>query len=394
MVSTEVCGASSPGSNPGRHPSSNLIKILFAGSGLSVDRRCPLCFAPYFGWEFDPETALCMKISTFAKGSKKRYNKAMKWLYAGILVIGGAVLGNGVAFFLSANPAFSTVTARAFTKVESVFSNDQGYAAVIGSENETAMSDKILGLGDDAAVKESAIGVSSAAASSSRSIKIPVLVYHSVRPYTKGESKKQDTYDITPELLESELAYVKDNGYTTITFADVTAYFNHGTPLPQKPVILSFDDGWKNQYEYAFPLLKRYGMKGTFFIFTNPIDHEKPHWMSWGEVKELDAAGMEIAGHSRTHPFLTKISTNAELDKEILGGKQIIEQHLGHSISSFAYPFGASNEHVVAAVKHAGYTLARTLSSGVWNDPEHVYEFHGVLANDNLSDFVKVLMED
>lgn len=228
-------------------------------------------------------------------------------------------------------------------------------------------------------------------ATSTRAVKVPVFIYHSVRPYITGESKYQDMYDVTPQLLEEQLKYIRDHGYATITFADVIANFDHGTSLPAKPVILSFDDGWRNEYKYAFPLLKKYGMKGTFFIFTNPIDHQKAHWVTWDEVKEMDAAGMEIGGHTWTHPVLTKITTDAGLDKEIARSKKILEDHLGHPIYAFAYPFGAKNDQVIAAVKRAGYVIARTTFSGVWNDSEHRLEFHGTLVSDHMSDFEKLL---
>lgn len=224
-----------------------------------------------------------------------------------------------------------------------------------------------------------------------KAAKIPVLVYHSVRPHIAGESAYQDAYDVSPELLESELVYIAKGGYTTIAFADVEKYWKDGTPLPTKPVILSFDDGWKNEYTYAFPLLKKYHMKATFFIFTNPIDHKKSHWMSWAEVLEMDKAGMEIGGHTRTHPVLTKIVTDKELDKEIAGGKAIIEQRLGHSIFVFAYPFGLKDARVEAAVTRAGFTLARTVLSGVWNDPATTLDLHGTLSSDKLTDFTKLL---
>jgi len=201
-------------------------------------------------------------------------------------------------------------------------------------------------------------------------------------------------YDITPELLESELEYIIKNGYTTITFADVEKHWTSGTSLPAKPVILSFDDGWKNEYEYAFPLLKKHGMKGTFFIYTNPIDHKKPHWVSWDEVVEMDKAGMEIGGHSRTHPVLTKITTDAGLDKEIMGSKKILESHLGHPIYAFAYPFGMKDARVEDAVRRAGYTSARTTLSGVWEDPEHQLDFHGTLSSDRFSDFTRLLNKE
>ncbi len=227
------------------------------------------------------------------------------------------------------------------------------------------------------------------ATSSPFSIKIPVMIYHSVRPHIAGQSKYQELYDVTPELLEEELLYLKQNGYHPILLRDVDAYWRGATSsLPEKPVILTFDDGWKNQYEYAFPLLEKHNMKAVFFIFTNPLDHNKSKWMSWEDVRELDKAGMEIGGHTRTHPILTKIShDNKKLDDEILEPKHIIERELGHSIVSFAYPFGAKDEAVEIAVARAGYQLARTTISGVWNDPLHRLQFHGTLSSDKLESF-------
>ena len=233
------------------------------------------------------------------------------------------------------------------------------------------------------------------ATSSLRSEHIPTMIYHSVRPHIKGESKYQDEYDVTPELLEQELIYLEENGYTTVDYRDVLAHWASSSvalaPAGKKPVILTFDDGWKNQYKYAFPLLKKYHMKGVFFIFTNPIDHKNPHWMSWSEVKEMDAAGMEIGGHSRTHPVLTKIVDDAKLDWEIKDSKAILEKELGHPIVSFAYPFGMENDQVLSAVTRAGYTLARTTRSGVWNDPEHELLMHGTISSDHIKDFERLL---
>ena len=227
------------------------------------------------------------------------------------------------------------------------------------------------------------------ATSSPLSVKIPTVIYHSVRSHVAGESKYQDLYDVTPELLDQELSYIEENGYHPILMRDVDAYWRGATStFPAKPIILSFDDGWKNQFEYAYPLLTKHHMKAVFYIFTNPLDHKKSHWMSWEDIRALDAAGMEIGGHTRTHPILTKIAhDNNKLDYEISEPKRIIEQQLGHPIISFAYPFGAKNEAVEVAVARAGYMTARTTISGVWNDPLHRLEFHGTLSSDKLSQF-------
>lgn len=232
-------------------------------------------------------------------------------------------------------------------------------------------------------------GSLASATSTPPALRVPVMIYHSVRPHVP-ESAMQDAYDITPELLRSEIIYLKTHGYTTVKFSDLEVALDGGKPLPQKSVILSFDDGWENQYTYAYPVLKKEGVVGTFYIYTNPVSRSK-HWMTWDQIIEMDKAGMEIGGHSRTHPYLTKIVDNVLLDREIMQPKAIIEAKLGHKIDSFAYPFGFYNARVIAAVKRAGYRTARNVFKGVWQDARHRYEIRGALSTDNIKDFEKYI---
>jgi peptidoglycan/xylan/chitin deacetylase (PgdA/CDA1 family) len=307
----------------------------------------------------------------------------MKSLTVPFLLLGIVLGAVGTSLALGNRPLH--LVEREFSKMEEVTESDLGENVVYDPQVVKPSSTT------STYVISEERGMASAT-SSPYSVKIPVIIYHSVRPYMQGESKYQDLYDVTPELLAEELNYIEAQGYHTVDMRDVDAYWRGATTsLPEKPVMLTFDDGWRNQFEYAYPLLKQHHMKGVFYIFTNPIDHQKTHWMSWDEVRELDRAGMEVAGHTRTHPLLTKITTDAKLDHEILESKKIIETEIGHPIISFAYPFGAKNAQVVAAVKRAGYVIARTTYSGVWNDPDHHLDFHGTLSSDKLTQFVSLL---
>lgn len=208
------------------------------------------------------------------------------------------------------------------------------------------------------------------------SVALPIIVYHGVRPNYLGESDDVKRYTIEPDILDHELAYLRDNNYHVISLNALSKYFDAGTPLPAKPIVLTFDDGWKNQYVYAFPLLKKYGFTATFFVFTSAIGHK--NFMSWDEIKEMDAAGMTIGGHTKTHPYLTKITDPETLAKEIGGGKQIIEEHLGHSIETFAYPFGMYNATTTRAVEKAGYRIARTSKPGLWHTEKSLLELNAI----------------
>lgn len=197
------------------------------------------------------------------------------------------------------------------------------------------------------------------------SVAVPIIVYHGVRPNYIGETDEIKRYTVEPEVLDKELAYLRDNNYHVISLDSLSQYFNEGVPIPTNPIVLTFDDGWKNQYVYAFPLLKKYGFTATFFIFSNAIGHK--NFMTWEQIKEMDAEGMTIGGHTKTHPYLTKITDPVILSNEIAGGKQIIEEHLGHPINTFAYPFGLYNATTTKAVLDAGYKIGRTSKIGLWH---------------------------
>lgn len=222
------------------------------------------------------------------------------------------------------------------------------------------------------------------------SLKIPIFIYHSVRPHISGESKTQDRYDVAPRLLEQQFVYLRDNGYNTISLDDLVNDIKHGSAAPiEKPVILTFDDGWENQYRYAFPLLKKYHMTATFYIFTNAIG-KKTHFLTWDQVKEMDAAGMTIGSHTLSHPYLKKLSSD-ELRKEIVESKKIIENELKKPVMHFASPFGYTSPEVVEIIKAAGYSTGRTTYKGIRHSKNDILQLRGILVNDNLSDFISVL---
>lgn len=220
------------------------------------------------------------------------------------------------------------------------------------------------------------------------SVKVPVFVYHSVRPYIQGESKSQDAYDITPELFEEQLTYLEDNGYTTVSMDELSYLMSKGVKETdtKKRVVLSFDDGWENQYTYAYPLLKKHRMTATFYIYTHPVGYR--NFLTWPQIREMRQGGMEIGSHTLTHPLFKKINEE-DIRKEISESKTKIEKELGVPVRHFASPFGYSNAHIEDIIEEAGYDTGRTIYRGiVQKDP---YALRGNLMTDSLNDFIKVL---
>ncbi len=219
------------------------------------------------------------------------------------------------------------------------------------------------------------------------SIRIPIFIYHSIRPYPLSDSQNLRDYEITPELFEKELKYLQDNGYVPISLDELAADMKVGMTFPiPKPVVLTFDDGWQNQYKYAFPLLKKYYMTGTFFVFTNSIG--KPHFLTWNNLKEMQAAGMTIGSHTLSHPYLNGLSLT-QVKTEVIKSKKILEDHLGKPVVHFASPFGYTNPDIMAIVKSAGYTTGRTTYKGVYQDDP--FRLKGILVDESFSDFTAAL---
>lgn len=197
-------------------------------------------------------------------------------------------------------------------------------------------------------------------------ILIPVLTYHRVLP------KVASIYDYTPEQLEEHLQYFKDNGYTPITALEMMDKMSTPEQLPEKPVVLTFDDGHKSHYTRVFPLLKKYGYRATFFVYTNVISEKSEKRLTWDELRTMRAEGMDIQSHTKSHPFLTQAKQNQSqpdylkwLTSEIYDSKRILEQKLDCKVDLLAYPYGWFNQDIERIAVQAGYKGIFTVNWGV-----------------------------
>ena len=136
------------------------------------------------------------------------------------------------------------------------------------------------------------------------------------------------------------MAWLRDQGYESITLTDLVYHMALGWQLPDKPVILTFDDGYVDNYQYAFPLLKKYGYVGTFFLVTYPIDFGNPDYMTWDMVQEMYQSGMDFEPHSYRH-FDLRGKDLDFLVFEIVAPKEAIEAHIGQTVHFFSYPSGS-----------------------------------------------------
>ncbi|MBU6320927.1 MAG: polysaccharide deacetylase family protein [Patescibacteria group bacterium] len=187
-------------------------------------------------------------------------------------------------------------------------------------------------------------------------VRVPILVYHIVRPSYPSDSAAVRALAVTPETFDAELAHLASAGYRVVPLAALESSLASSTPLPAKPVVITLDDGWEDQYQYAFPILRAHGDPATFFVFTNAIGRKG--FFTWSELKEMLAVGMSIGDHTESHPYLTRLSL-AKQQQEILGARAILERGLGVSIREFAYPFGLHDATTTAILSAAGFAAAR-----------------------------------
>lgn len=217
-------------------------------------------------------------------------------------------------------------------------------------------------------------------------IKIPILTYHSVRPYYPGITNLVREYTVPPDIFDEQLKYLKDNGFTPITTNDLVNYFASGKALPPKPFIITLDDGWGNQFRYAFPILKKYNDPAVFYIYKNAVGGKV--FLTWNEVETISNSGMIIGDHTESHPELPKVTSNTVLQQEIIDSKKFIETRIGKTIDTFAYPFGEYNDQAVGVVKQAGYASARALRGCVYQSQDILFTLCGVIITGDFNRFV------
>jgi len=203
---------------------------------------------------------------------------------------------------------------------------------------------------------------------------VPILMYH----YISAPPADADVYridlSVTPDNFRAQLAWLRDNGYTAIDYYDLTMAIVGYSELPEKPVLLTFDDGYLDNYTNAFPLLQEYGFKGTFFVITEFIDSGREGYMTWPMIEEMARAGHRIESHSRTHPDLTEKDRDG-LIWELLGSQQTIAAHIGYTPRYFCYPGGDYNEQTIALLRELDFWGAVTTANDTWHGFNERFEW-------------------
>jgi peptidoglycan/xylan/chitin deacetylase (PgdA/CDA1 family) len=186
-------------------------------------------------------------------------------------------------------------------------------------------------------------------------------MYHSISP----NAQKDDRLTITPETFKRQMDFLKKHRYNVITLKEAVNIIKNKKKAPYHTIALTFDDGYKNNYTYAFPVLKEYNFPATLFIIVNEVGRSQGDRVSWDDIKIMQASGLiTIGSHTLNHSYLIDLASQEEITNEVRDSKKALEEKLGCKIDVFSYPAGRFNEKIRQVVIDAGYKFAVATNPG------------------------------
>jgi peptidoglycan/xylan/chitin deacetylase (PgdA/CDA1 family) len=231
-------------------------------------------------------------------------------------------------------------------------------------------------------------------------IEIPVLMYHKVNsdPRTGGPGIR-----VTPARFERQMRYLANNGYHTVSLTDLVAFIEKNEALPPRPVVITFDDGYLDNYRHAFPVLKKYGFTATIFVVANYVGKTNGfdvraglqpvnQMAGWEELEQMGGYGIVIGSHTMDHPSLTRLSLS-KARYQIENSKSVLEERLGRPVEVFSYPYGSYNDRLAQMVKEGGYLASVTTDQGLvtHNSNPYVLKRIRILGAYDMQRFVQEL---
>ncbi len=212
---------------------------------------------------------------------------------------------------------------------------------------------------------------------------VPILMYHQVDAC--GTSKCPLNI-VSPEAFDRQMKFLKKNNYQVISLDDLIQGIAKGVLFNRRSVVITFDDGYADNYTTAFPVLKRYDFPALVFVVSDFVG--KPGYVTWDNLKEMQGSGFVTGSHTRNHLYLPEVKDHTRLVDEIVTSKKILEDNIGREIDYFSYPSGGYSEEIKDIVKSAKYKGACATNRGYDRFNTSRYELKRVRMNDTDSNLV------
>lgn len=200
---------------------------------------------------------------------------------------------------------------------------------------------------------------------------IPVLNYHQIN------DKDENALTVSSSQFAAQMDYLKNEGYHTITADELADALEKGAKLPEKPVLISFDDGYLDNYTVAYPILKERDMHAIIFLISDYVGLY-PNYLTWPQILEMQENNIEFGSHTLSHSVLTELGSDAEIEHQLKNSRLAIEWHLARPVKYLAYPCGYITDSIESITKSTGYRGAFTVDLGNTHPGDNMYELHRV----------------
>jgi peptidoglycan/xylan/chitin deacetylase (PgdA/CDA1 family) len=219
---------------------------------------------------------------------------------------------------------------------------------------------------------------------------VPILMYHSVGP----GAPRGYGLAVSPLTLERQMRFLKKNHYNVMRLKDLGDLIREKKKIPSRTVAITFDDGLKNNYTYAFHILKKYNLPATIFVIIDEIGRPQGDKLDWNEIREMQDSGIvDFGSHSMGPEPLTNIRSEAELRRQVFDSKKILEEKLGRRVSAFSYPEGRFNSQIRQLVIDAGYMLAVATNPGRHYSNNDIFALKRLRISENSSNLFVFALE-
>ncbi|MFF5208977.1 polysaccharide deacetylase family protein [Streptosporangium sp. NPDC000396] len=206
--------------------------------------------------------------------------------------------------------------------------------------------------------------------------RVPILMYHSVNDSPNDETRP---LAVSPGRFAEQLGMLRERGFTPMTLSDLVAAMHRAEKMPANPVAITFDDGYADFHSEALPLLQRFGYPATVFVTSGWVQDSGPAqagrrlapMLTWSQIREAVSCGVEIGGHSHSHPQLDQLP-DRDLRNELRTNKALLEDQISRPVATMAYPYGYSSARVRQEVRKAGYWTACAVANDAFREGDEM----------------------
>ena len=193
-------------------------------------------------------------------------------------------------------------------------------------------------------------------------LNVPIIMYHHIQPQIVAAEKWQTALNVDTAVFESQMVYLTSTGYQTISLDQLTQALLNQDKLPAKSIALTFDDGYRDFYTYAFPIIKKYNLRANLFISTGLVENED--YLTWNQLKEMTSSGQIFAyNHTWSHANLASTS-QTKVESEVQTAQKQLADYLGTSPKIFAYPYGQISQNIITYLSQNGFLAAASTIQG------------------------------